>query len=159
LPVFDLNPEALMQPEPDARVREILKTANFVADEQRYSVIRLPARAVTAAAGIIAEISEPFLALLVDEYEVTLVIPSDAVADFASRLRSHETTTEVYCLITCDMVLPPDLIGFMAEISAILAKAAVTILPYAAFSRDHLLVPEKQLGQAMQALSSLKAIE
>jgi hypothetical protein len=143
----------------DSRVRDILKMATFVADDQRYAVVKLPARAVTAAAGVIAEISQPFLALLVDEHEVTLVIPSDAVEDFASRLRGYEMTTDVYRLITCDAVLPPDLIGFMAQISAILAKASVTILPFAAYSRDHLLVPENQFDQAMQALASLKTIE
>lgn len=143
----------------DSRVQDILKTATFSADDERYTVVKLPTRAVTVAAGIIAEISEPFLALLVDAYEVTLVIPADALTDFAARLRDHEAAAEVYRLITCEAVLPPDLIGFMAEISAILAKASVTILPYAAFSRDHLLVPERQLDQAMQALNSLKTTQ
>jgi hypothetical protein len=143
----------------DPRVREILKSGNFTADEQRYAVLKLPTRAVMATAGIIAEINQPFLGLVVDAYEVTLVMPAEAVEDFQNRLREYERMPDVYRLITCDTVLPPDLIGFMAEISAILAKASVTILPYAAFSRDHVFVPEHQFDQAMQALNSLKMIE
>lgn len=143
----------------DPRIREILKTANFVSNGERYTVIRLPARAITAAAGITAEMGKPFLALVVDQDEVTLVLPTEALADFASRLRDSEASSDIYRLITCDAILPPDLIGFMAQISALLAAASVTIFPYAAFSRDHFLVPESQFDQAMLALNALKAIE
>ncbi len=138
------------------RVQEILNNCNFVSDDQTYAVTRLPARAITAAAGVIAEIGEPFLALLADAHEVTLVIPHDALADFERRLQGYEAIVDHYRLITCDSVLPPDLIGFMARISAILAEASVTILPFAAYSRDHFLVPENQFDQAMKALQSLK---
>ncbi len=144
-----------MQPDQqdyEARVREILRTCTFVADNQPYAVTRLPARGITAAAGVIAEIGEPFLALIADADEVTLVIPTDALEEFERRLRGHEAMTEYYRLLTCDAVLPPDLIGFMARISAILAEASVTILPFAAYSRDHVLVPQSQFDQAVQAL-------
>jgi len=38
-----------------------------------------------------------------------------------------------------------------------LAAADVTILPLAAFSRDHLLVPAAQFDSALQALEALKS--
>lgn len=136
---------------------EILASATFYTDNEPYLVIQLPSAAITVAASIIAEISDPFCALVVDKDEVTLVVPHEALDEFAKRLRGHEVMASRYRLITIDVVLPPDLIGFMAKISAALAEVGVPIFPYAAYSRDHLLVPENQFEAAMAALQELKA--
>jgi hypothetical protein len=135
---------------------EILKNASLYTDNELYVVLKLPAAAITPAASIIAELGEPFCALIVDKDEVTLVVPHDVPVEFGARLRGHEAIAYQYRLITIDAVLPPDLVGFMAKISAALADAGVTLLPYAAFSRDHLLVPEAQFETAMAALQKLK---
>lgn len=135
---------------------EILKNASLYTDDEAYVVLKLSAMAITPVASIIAEIGEPFCAMIVDKDEVTLVVPHDVPAEFAKRLRGHEVIAYRYRLITIDAVLPPELVGFMAKISGALADAGVTVLPYAAFSRDHLLVPEDQFETAMQALQKLK---
>lgn len=133
-----------------------LQQATLYTDDEPYVVIRLPAKAITLAAGIVAEIGDPFCALIVDKDEVTLVLPHEAPEEFASRLRGHEAMTERYRLLTLDVVLPPDLVGFMAVVSRALADAGVTILPYAAYARDHLLVPEAQFETALMALKALQ---
>lgn len=136
---------------------EILANATFYSDSEPYLVLKLPAAAIMVAASIIAEISDPFCALIVDKDEVTLVVPHEATEEFAKRLRGHEGNAIRYRLITIDAILPPDLVGFMATISTALAAAGVPIFPYAAFSRDHLLVPEAQFDAAMTVLQKLKA--
>jgi uncharacterized protein len=140
-----------------ATTAEILANATFYTDSEPYLVLKLPPAAITVGASIIAEISDPFCALVVDKDEVTLVVPHEALEEFAKRLRGHEVLGERYRLITIDAVLPPDLIGFMAKISAALAEAEVPIFPYASYSRDHLLVPEGAFERAMSALQKLKA--
>jgi uncharacterized protein len=139
-----------------ATTAEILANTTFYTDNEPYLVLKLPSAAITVAASIIAEISDPFCALITDKDEVTLVVPHEALEEFAKRLRGHEVLGERYRLITIDAVLPPDLIGFMAKISAALAEAGVPIFPYAAYSRDHLLVPETKFEVAMSALQTLK---
>jgi hypothetical protein len=138
-------------------VEQILSQAAFYSDNQDYVLLGLPAAAVTAAAGVIAEIGEPFSALLVDKDEVTLLIPAEALPDFAPRLPGHEAAAEPYRLITIDIALEPDLTGFMAVISAALAKAGVPILPFAAYTRDHIVVPAAHFDAALSALERLKA--
>lgn len=138
-------------------VEQALREARLYTDGQDYLMLRLPTAAVTAAAGVLAEIGEPFGALIVDKDEVTLVIPADALEAFARRLPGHELGATQYRLITFDVELEPTLIGFMAQVSRALADAGVTILPFAAFSRDHLLVPSAQLDIAMQALEMLRS--
>ena len=136
-------------------IQEALAAATFVTDNELYRFIKLPARAITAAAGIIAEISEPFCALIVDRDEVTLMIPDEAATDFADRLHGHELG-ETYRLITVDAKLEPDLLGFMAVMSRALADANVGVFPYAAYTRDHILVPAAQLETALKTLNQLK---
>lgn len=137
-------------------VSQILAEARFYSDDKPYLLVKLPTSGITAAAGIVAEISDPFTALVVDKDEVTLVVPHEAVEEFAPRLRQHVVSTQLYRLITVDVVLDPDTVGFMAALSTALAAAGVPIFPYAAFSRDHLLVPAEQFDLALATLESMK---
>lgn len=137
-------------------VQDALAAATFVTDNERYRLLKLHPRAITAAAGVVAEIGQPFCALIVDRDEVTLMIPDEALTDFAERLHGHEPGA-VYRLITVDAELQPDLIGFMAVLSRALADANVGVFPYAAYTRDHIMVPEAQLDTALAALNQLKA--
>ena len=135
---------------------EALKAAVLYSDGERYALIKLPTAAITAAAGILAEIGEPFAALLVDKDEVSLVITASDLEDYGKRLPGHQTSGRYYRLITFDGDLSPDLIGFMALIARTLAEAGVWILPLGAYTRDHLLVPENQYEIAVAALEKLK---
>ncbi len=138
-------------------VEQALQQARLIVDEQDYLFLRLPARAITVAAGIIAELGDPFCGLIVDEGEVTLVVPDDSLPDFAARLRDHEVGKTPYKLITFDVALEPTLVGFMARVSAALAAAGVPIFPFAAYTRDHILVPAERLDEAVAALRQLGA--
>ncbi len=136
-------------------VNDALQAAEFLTTADAYRLIKLPPNAVSAAAGVIAELAEPFTVLIVDQFEVTLVLPADAVEHFAKRLPGHELG-ETYRLITVDAELSPDLIGFMAHLSAALADANVGVFPYAAYTRDHILVPAAQIERALETLNRLK---
>ncbi len=138
-------------------VRQALQQSSLSSDEVNYAVIKLPARAITVAAGIVAEIGEAFCALIVDRYEVSLIIPSEAVEDFATRLQGHTLAEKPYRLITFDIELDFSIFGFMAAVSQALADVKVSILPIAAYSRDHILVPSEQFDIALQTLQKLQS--
>ena len=61
-----------------------------------------------------------------------------------------------YRLIAFDVVLDPTLIGFMAKITKALAGAKISVLPFAAYSRDHIFVADRDFDKAMQVLEDLK---
>ncbi len=138
-------------------VEQILIATKLYSDQKDYIIVQLPAAAITAAAGIIAEISEPFCAIIVDKDEVSLIVPLEAWEDFSKRLPNHKTAEKAYKLITFDIALEMSLVGFMARISQALAEANVSILTFAAFTRDHLLVPADQFDIALAALEKLKS--
>lgn len=138
-------------------VQEVLQNAVFYTDNIEYRVIHLPPNAITVAAGIVAEVGEAFLALIVDKDEVTLVLDADSLTAFSKRLKGYTVGETHYRLITLDIELEPTLIGLMAHLSTALAKAGISILPFAAFARDHLLVPAQQFDLAMTTLQQLKS--
>lgn len=137
-------------------VSDALRAATLFSDGHDYKLIRLPPQAITVAAGVLAEISEPFSALIVDKDEVTLVICVDDFEQYAKRLSENVVSVETYRLITFDVELEPTLIGFMARISHALADSGVTIMPFAAYSRDHLLIPATSFDEAMRVLENLR---
>lgn len=135
--------------------REALQQTRLFSDGERYVMVKLPAAAITLAAGVLAEVGSPFSTLIVDKDEVTLIVPDEAVEEFGKRMLGAEVSEAGYRLITFDVVLPPMLVGFMAAISAACARAGVSIIPLGAFSRDHILVREDQFEGAMSALQTL----
>jgi hypothetical protein len=138
-------------------MKQILKQATFYSDGQGYAFVKLPATAITAAAGLLASIAEPFCALVVDKDEVSLMIPAEAWVDFGKRFVDAELSVQSYRLITMDVILQPDLVGFMAFLSEALAHEGVSILPFAAYSRDHIFVQANQFELALAALETLRS--
>lgn len=128
------------------------KTAKLYTDEVEYVLVKLHPRGITAAAGVLAEINDPFGAVIVDKDEVTLIVPSEVIEDFERRLVEAKIS-DPYRLITFDLELPPTLTGFMAHIAGVLGAAGVPVIPLGAFSRDHLLVPAAQFQQAWATLT------
>lgn len=134
----------------------ILATGPFVTDNRDYAVIKLPPAAVVMAAGILAEVGDPFGVVILDKDEVTLIIQMELVQEFDGRFRDVTIADTLYRLITLDAALDHDLVGIMARISAKLAEAGISILPYGAYTRDHILVPSDRIDAAMQALATFK---
>lgn len=137
-------------------VEQALADMTLYSDDNLYVIVKLPARAITLAAGIIAEVADPFSALIVDKDEVSIMIVDEAVEEFETRFVNHEIGSEKYRLITFEIALDLSLVGFMARVSDALATAGVPIMTYAAYTRDHLLVPENKFDTAMQTLENLK---
>ena len=135
-------------------LEEALLQAQPTSDETLYCIIHLPPSAITAAAGIVAQIGEPFLAMTVDGQEVTLVTQADSWDAIARRLPDAEVSSD-WRLITFDAALDQSLVGFMARISTVLAEAGVSIYALSAYRRDHLLVKAAQFDTAWAALSNL----
>ncbi len=134
---------------------EIFSTTPLYTDNIVYTMVTLPTNGVLAAAALLAEIRDPFMACIVDKDETTLVIPMMAWEDFSERLPQSQQAGQ-FRLITFDVSLTFDVIGFMAHISQILANAHIPLMAFSAFARDHILVPAEQFEAAWNALEAAK---
>lgn len=137
-------------------VKQALKDAPLYSDDYIYRFVKLPINAITAAAGVIAQAGNPFSALLLDKDEVTLMIEDEDFEQFKKRLIDHEISSVKYRLITFDLELEPTLVGFMAYVSTSLADAGISLMPFAAYSRDHIFVDQDDFDKAISILEDLK---
>ncbi|HEY7507379.1 MAG TPA: ACT domain-containing protein, partial [Nitrososphaera sp.] len=55
-------------------------------------------------------------------------------------------------LITLDVELPWNVVGYFAKVSQILAEAGISLGALSSFSRDHILVKQDDLGKALRVL-------
>jgi hypothetical protein len=94
---------------------------------------------------------EQFGCVLVDPFETTLVVRSALLAT----LPEPATLLDDRRVILLEGELAHDLTGFMAAIAAALAERGIWLLALGAASRDHLLVADDRLGDALDALASL----
>lgn len=85
-----------------------------------------------------------------DGNEVTVIVESDEYEpDDAIAVRDG------WKLLTFDMVLPFELVGFLARVSTVFADAGVSIFAISAYSTDHVLVSEDDIEAAIEQLEGL----
>jgi hypothetical protein len=86
-----------------------------------------------------------------DPFETTLIVR----ATVAEALPEPTTLLGDRRVIVLEGQLDNDLVGFMAALAAALAERGVWLLAIGAATRDHLLVADDQLEEALDALQSL----
>lgn len=92
----------------------------------------------------------PFM-IFRDRFEVTLLL--DEVDYGTIRHATRDARVQGgFRLLTFDVVMDFTVVGFMAEVSRILADAGISIVALSAFSRDHILVSQGDLASALKAL-------
>ncbi len=138
---------------------DVLRRTRLLTDDHLYAFIRLPNSEFSATLTALSDLSAPFSVFIFDQHETTVVCPADGWLHVVDCCPSAVREGTDFRLITFDLVLPPTLIGYMARISAVLAAAQVPIFPFAAFSRDHILVPASQFQVAWDALTALTRSE
>ena len=95
------------------------------------------------------EIPEDFFAV-VKLSEVTAVVPESAVANLKVKEAEYG-----FRLITFEVNLPFDTVGFISRISKALADAGIPILVYSSYHTDHILVKEDFVDRAIETLRNI----
>jgi hypothetical protein len=89
--------------------------------------------------------------LLRDSHEVTLVCEEEDWLAMRHAARDARVETG-FRLVTLDIELQWNVVGFLARVTDILAAAGVSVGALSAFSRDHLLIKQDELATALRAL-------
>ena len=89
--------------------------------------------------------------LLRDPFEVTLLFDEEDWR--AMRHAARDAKVEAgFRLVTLDVELGWDVVGFLAHVTRILADASVPVGALSAYTRDHLLIKQDDLGKALRVL-------
>jgi hypothetical protein len=94
--------------------------------------------------------SAPFM-FLKDEHEVTLLLDETDWRTMRHAVRDARIESG-FRLLTFDIELDWKTIGFLARVTQILAEAGISVGALSAFTRDHLLVKQDDLGTALRVL-------
>jgi Uncharacterized conserved protein len=92
----------------------------------------------------------PFM-IFKDKFETTMLLDE---TDFAT-LKDAVSEAKIergFRLVTFDIEMDFSVVGFLAEVTRILAEAGISIVALSAFSRDHLLIKQEDLGRALKVL-------
>jgi hypothetical protein len=92
----------------------------------------------------------PFM-IFRDQREVTLLLQEDDLV----RIRHVARDARVergFRLLTFELELPWNVVGYLAQVTKILAAAQIPVGALSSFSRDHILVKQEDLGKALRVL-------
>ena len=89
--------------------------------------------------------------LLRDAHEVTLLLEEEDWRTMRHAAREARAASG-FRLLTLNVELPWTTVGYLARVTEILAAAGLSVGALSAFSRDHLLVKQDELGVALRVL-------
>ncbi len=92
----------------------------------------------------------PFM-IFKDKFEVTLLLDEIDFGTIRHAIRDAKIEKN-FRLLTFDLVMDFSVVGFLAEVARILAEAEIPIIALSAFSRDHLLIKQEDLVNALKVL-------
>lgn len=92
----------------------------------------------------------PFM-IFRDKFEVTLLLDETDFGTIRHAVREAKIQGN-FRLLTFNIEMDFNVVGFTAEVSRILAEAEISIVALSAFSRDHLLIKQADLGKALKIL-------
>lgn len=94
--------------------------------------------------------SVPFM-IFRDKWEVTLLLDEIDFGTIRHLIRNAKTAGN-YRLLSFDVELDFSVVGYLAEVTRILAEAEISIVALSAFSRDHVLIGQTDLSKALKIL-------
>jgi hypothetical protein len=97
----------------------------------------------------------PFM-IFRDKWEVTMLIDEIDFKTIRHAIRNAKTEGN-FRLLSFDIELGFETVGFLAEVTKILAEANVSIIAVSAFSRDHLLIKQTDLPKTLKVLGDYVA--
>lgn len=139
---------------PDARVPAILRRRPWLVRPEPFALAGLPPEAREQALHALAGSRSPFAQLIAEPGMITLALPEGEWRALAPSFPQAQAESP-FRVITFDLDLPADLVGFLAAVGAALAEAQVPILAICGYTKDHIMVRERHLPAALAALERL----
>lgn len=137
------------------KILELLRKTRVEVSPETYFIVSLRDedwRRLLENPELSPRMSAPFM-IFKDKWEVTLIL--DEVDYGTCRHAMRDAKIEgSFRLLSFDLVMDFNVVGFLAEVSRILADANISIFAVSAFSRDHLLIKQDDLGKALKVLGN-----
>ncbi len=138
---------------PSDEVSAILRNTNVEVYPGEFALVSIEKARWTElldnqAAGPSGE--APFM-IFSDPFEVTLLLNISAVGPIANTITDAKVERG-FRLFTFSTAMDFTVVGFLAAVTHILAEVHIPVVALSSFSRDHLLIKQEQLAEALKAL-------
>lgn len=134
------------------RARALWASARLHVWPERYVLASVPVSRASDAVALLARAGDAFAAFVRERDECSLTVPESLQSEMEGF--AHPIAGP-YRVITFDLSLELDVIGFLAPAAERLAEAGVSIVPQCGFRTDHLLVWDRDLDVAVRTLETL----
>ena len=123
-------------------IESIIEEGKFIVRDETYVIVKSK------------KIVDNAFAVINDGKEITIVVEqwSGSHSLFSKDCIDIDRDWKI---ITFDMNLPFELVGFISTIASALAKEKISIFVISAFSTDHLLVKDRDLEDTINVLTKL----
>lgn len=142
-------PELMM----DSSIQSILNKTTLEVSPETFTLISITKEAwpkLLEDQALSPRGTAPFM-IFSDQHEVTLLLDEIDFGTIRHAVRDAKVEGG-FRLLTFGTVMDFTVVGFIAEVSRILAEAGISIVVLSAFSRDHLLIKQNDLSDALKAL-------
>lgn len=132
---------------------EILSKTRIEVAPETYTLISLKHgewRKLLENPELSPRMTAPFM-IFSDKWEVTLLLDDVDFQTIRHAVRNAKVQGG-FRLLSFDVELDFSVVGFLAEITRILAEAEISIVALSAFSRDHILIKQTDLAKALKVL-------
>ena len=137
---------------------KLLKTAKVEVAPETFFLVSLPHADWTKLLEnpeLSPRMTVPFM-IFRDKWEVTLLLDEIDFGTIRHAIRKAKTEGN-FRLLSFDIELDFNVVGFLAEVARILAEGNISIIALSAFSRDHLLIKQQDLSKALKFLGGYVA--
>ena len=137
---------------------ELLKSTKIEVAPETFLLISLPHDdwlKLLENPELSPRMSAPFM-IFRDKWEVTLLLDEIDFGTIRHAIRDAKTEGN-FRLLSFDIELDFNVVGFLAEVTRILAEAEISIVALSAFSRDHILIKQADLSKALKVLGQYVA--
>jgi hypothetical protein len=130
------------------KVKELFGKARLLYSREDFLVVGIPAVANVAIGG------EGFSAVIKETGETTLIVPVEKWAEIEPTVKGAKVEGP-FRVLTFDVPLEWTIVGFMAEVSKLLAAEGISIGAVSAFTHDHFLVKTADAEKAVKAIEKV----
>jgi hypothetical protein len=143
--------------EPSPEMKSIFSETKIMVHNEDYFIVSI-SRNEEENARVLLKDLKPWSSITFDPEEVSIVLKDQDWNDVKGSFRDFKEEGP-YRLLTFDIVLDLNLVGFLSVVSALLAHEDISIFAVSTYLRDHILVKKEDADKAVVALEQLINID
>ena len=147
----------MSETQPSQQLTTVLAGMRWHVRPERFVLVGVEPRMRRLAFQLLINVDESFVQCIAEPEVFTLVLPEPTWREVQAAF-PRARVQQPFRVISFDLDLPPDLVGFLARVTDALAYANVSVLAICGYSRDYVMVRDEDIPAATQALDTLFAL-